>query len=68
MLPLGEIISPLQSAQDLFVTGSVADTAAVEAAVTSAVAKFGRLDILVNNAAKLSGGGSLTATSGAARG
>ena len=47
----------LPAEDDLFICGSVADAAVAEAAVAAVVERWQRLDLLVNNAAKLSGGG-----------
>lgn len=50
-----EGLSPSTEHPDVFVEGSVADSAAVEAALGAAVGGFGRLDVLVNCAAKMDG-------------
>eukprot|EP01051_Picozoa_sp_SAG22_P008848 SAG22_NODE_698_length_7809_cov_2.743061_6_plen_428_part_00 len=50
----------IAAVDDLFVDGSVAEAAAVERAVAAVVGRWQRLDVLVNNAAKLGPGGSLT--------
>ena len=50
-----EGLRPSTEHPDVFVEGSVADSAAVEAALGAAVGGFGRLDVLVNCAAKMDG-------------
>lgn len=45
----------LSPQQDLFVEGDVSNATAVREAVATTVGTFGRLDVLVNNAAKMNG-------------
>jgi NAD(P)-dependent dehydrogenase (short-subunit alcohol dehydrogenase family) len=53
-LDLNPVAEPVAGGQVLEIIGSVADEAAIEAAVSQTAARFGRLDILVNCAATLS--------------
>ena len=45
----------LAAQEDLFVEGDVSNAEAVQEAITASVEMFGRLDVLVNNAAKMNG-------------